>query len=77
MLIAHTPEEEEANADLKFVDPNSLAYQNAVLEDKINKHEKVKVNAGMQDDLTNLFGVSLKQMDEYEGQYSPAKSQRS
>ena len=36
--IALSPEQAEATKDLPFVDPNSMAYTNVVLEDKINEH---------------------------------------
>ena len=36
----HSDEDVEATQDMKFVDPNSMAYQNAVLEHKINKQVK-------------------------------------
>ena len=37
MLIVHSDEDVEATQHMNFVDPNSKAYQNAVLEHKINK----------------------------------------
>ena len=40
MLIVHTPEEAEAQADFAYVDPNSMAYHNAVLEKKFENHSK-------------------------------------
>lgn len=42
MLIAHSPEEAAAQADYEYVNPNSLEYQNVVMEFKINKYEKHK-----------------------------------
>lgn len=38
MMIAHTPEDALAQANYKYVDPNSSLYQNVVMESKINKH---------------------------------------
>jgi hypothetical protein len=35
------PEDDPAQ-NFFHVDPNSMAYQNAILEDKINRHEKLK-----------------------------------
>ena len=37
MLIVHTEEEAKATAEKIFIDPNSMEYQNAVLEQKMNK----------------------------------------
>ena len=36
--------QEELEQSFYDLDPNSSAYQNAVLEDKINRHEKIKRN---------------------------------
>ena len=37
MLIVHTAEDAVATQHLEFINPNSTEYQNAVLEEKINK----------------------------------------
>lgn len=37
MLIVHSTEDAIATQHLEFINPNSIEYQNAVLEDKINK----------------------------------------
>lgn len=37
-LIALSPEQAEATKDMLFVNPNSKAYANVVLEEKINTH---------------------------------------
>ena len=37
-MIVHNSQDAEKQANLKWVDPNSLEYQNVVLEHKINKH---------------------------------------
>ena len=74
MLIAHTPEQAARMADYEYVDPNSMQYQNAVMEDKINRHEKKKIRE--QEKLGpegSLFGSSYKTQREYSGIYSPEK----
>ena len=40
MLIVHTAEDAEATQHLEFINPNSNEYNNAVLEEKINKSEQ-------------------------------------
>ena len=37
-MIVHNSQDAEKQANLKWVDPNSLEYQNVVLEHKINQH---------------------------------------
>ena len=37
MLIVHSEEEAKATINQDYIDPNSREYQNAVLEEKINK----------------------------------------
>ena len=41
MLIVHNDADAAATAHHEFIPPNSLEYQNAVLEDKLNKARKV------------------------------------
>ena len=40
MLIVHNDEDAKATEDHEYINPNSIAYQNAVLEHKINKARK-------------------------------------
>lgn len=37
-MIVHNSQDAEKQANLKWVDPNSVEYQNVVLEHKINQH---------------------------------------
>ena len=74
MLIAHTPQQEPIIGDQEYVDPNSMQYHNAVMEDKINKHEKKKTKDIKRSGLkANLFGSSFEGVEEYSGKYSPRK----
>ena len=41
-MIVHTSEEAKKTRHMKFVNPNSMEYQNVMLEHKINTHEKKK-----------------------------------
>ena len=40
MLIVHNDEDAKATENHEYINPNSIAYQNAVLEHKINKARK-------------------------------------
>ena len=40
MLIVHNDEDAERTQHHEYINPNSIAYQNAVLEHKINKATK-------------------------------------
>ena len=67
MLIVHSEEEAKATANKNYIDPNSMEYQNAVLEEKINRAQN-KVQKMLKDpsaiilspDKSNSFGMSLR-----------------
>ena len=63
MLIVHNDADAAATAHLEFINPNSMAYQNAVLEDKLNKARKaVKKAVDVQTDILGNYkpGASLR-----------------
>ena len=67
MLIVHSEEEAKASANKTYVDPNSMDYQNAVLEEKINKAQS-KVQKMLNDpsamilspDKLQSYGMSMR-----------------
>ena len=65
LLLVNNSLENEAElpSDTSYVDPNSAAYQNIMLEDKINRHERVKQREARQrlrDQKS--FGISVHRM---------------
>lgn len=54
-------EDQEGIDEIDFVDPNSDAYQNIVLEDKINRHERQKRVIEKSELSMSKFGISLRQ----------------
>ena len=74
-LIALSNEQAEATKDMVFVNPNSKAYANVVLEDKINTHQKKRSNKKI-----SIFGgagndanASMR-LEDYNGSYSFRRS---
>jgi len=78
MLIVHSESDAELTAGFVYVDPNSLAYQNAVLEKKINSHQKLKdedeglLDGGLRSSKQEL-DRSVRKKD-YSGIYSSEKN---
>ena len=71
MLIVHNDEDAERTQHHEYVNPNSIAYQNAVLEHKINKATKsVKQTLDVYQDMFGNMkpGASLR-VKKYNGAY--------
>ena len=71
MLIVHNDEDAAKTQHHEYVNPNSVAYQNAVLEHKINKARKsAQKNLDAQmDNFGNIMpGASLR-VKKYSGAY--------
>ena len=64
-MIVHSAEAAEKVKNHRWVDPNSMEYQNVVLEHRINKHEKNKNELPM-------LNTSMKKLS-YEGKFTKDK----
>ena len=69
MMIVHTAQEALAQSDYQYVDPNSTEYQNVVMENKINKHQKSKTRSPNVFRLGYQSGVQLTEDERLKSKY--------